>query len=111
MPNFSTSAEFLRGLIARASSGGNSSFSISISGWSRGTSIEALGFLLAMRGRSALDFRSGSVSEAEEEEEAGEGCEFSLSWLAVEWFPLVVPLELLSFEAGEGIELMGSEEL
>lgn len=64
-----------------------------------------------MRGRSALDFRSDSTSETEEEEEVVDGCEFSLSWFAVGWVPLVVPLELLSFGAGEGIVWTGSEEL
>lgn len=70
LPKRSTSAESRRGLIARASSGGNSSSSISISGWSRGTRIDALGFRLAIRGRSSLERpRSGSPSEVEEDEE------------------------------------------
>lgn len=72
-PSLRTSAEFLRGLMARASSGGNSSSSISISGWSRGTRMDALGFRLANRGRSALDLRSCScscsVSETEPDED------------------------------------------
>ena len=69
MPSRSKSAEFRRGLIARASSGGNSSSSISISGWSRGTSMEALGFRLAMRGRSDRPRRSFSASETDDEED------------------------------------------
>lgn len=55
--------------MARASSGGNSSSSISISGWSLGTSIEALGFRLAIRGRSERPRFSVSASEMEDEEE------------------------------------------
>lgn len=69
LPNLSTSAEFLLGLMARASSGGKSSFSISISGWSRGTRMEALGLRLAIRGLSALERRSCSVSDMEEDED------------------------------------------
>lgn len=56
--------------MARASSGGNSSSSISISGWFRGTRIEALGFRLGMRGRPVLDLpRSGSPSEMDEDDD------------------------------------------
>ena len=66
--SLSTSAELRRGLMARASSGGNSSSSISISGWSRGTSMEALGLRLARRGRSALDLRS-SVSDTQTDDD------------------------------------------
>lgn len=92
--SFSTSAEFLLGLMARASSGGNSSSSISISGWSRGTRIEALGFRLAKRGRSALDFRSCSVSDIEDEDdERDETCT-----------PLILSL-------GDGIAGTGSDLL
>jgi hypothetical protein len=41
LPSLSKSSEFLRGLIARASSGGNSFFSISISEWSLRTIIDS----------------------------------------------------------------------
>lgn len=73
-PNRSKSAELRRGLIARASSGGNSSSSISISGWSRGTSMEALGFRLAMRGRSDRPRRSVSASETDEDDDTDMLC-------------------------------------
>lgn len=63
-----------RGLIARASSGGNSSSSISISGWSRGTRIEALGLRLAIRGRSDRPRRSVSASDIEEDDESDDMC-------------------------------------
>lgn len=66
LDNRSTSSEFRRGLIARASSGGNSSFSISISGWSRFTIIDPLGFLKPSLGLSIRDGRGGSFSPSED---------------------------------------------
>lgn len=60
--------------MARASSGGNSSSSISISGWSRGTNIDALGFRLAIRGRSDRPRRSVSASDMEEDDDNDDIC-------------------------------------
>lgn len=71
LPSLSRSAELRRGLMARASSGGNSSSSISISGWSRGTRIEADGLRLGWRGRSERPLPEGSWS-ASGSERSGE---------------------------------------
>jgi hypothetical protein len=60
--------------MARASSGGNSSSSISISGWSRGTKIDALGLRLAILGRSDRPRRSVSASDIDEEDDRDDIC-------------------------------------
>jgi hypothetical protein len=60
--------------MARASSGGNSSSSISISGWSRGTRIDALGLRLAILGRSDRPRRSVSASDIDEEDDRDDIC-------------------------------------
>ena len=52
-PSFSISKLVLRGLIALASLGGNSSLQIATSGWSRGTMLVPLDFRLFSRGPGA----------------------------------------------------------
>src|SRR3954453_21444696 len=71
-PSFSTSSEFLLGLIARASSGGYSTF-VCITSLPLGTIIVLLFWRVASRGRSWRDFLGSSFSVSDDElvDEAG----------------------------------------